>query len=266
MKYNGYLFKMQSSVNKQLVEYSLVLSEDKIKMNKIIGKSLTIEWQNEIKCIKCGNVTIKSFGQGHCFPCFTSIPETAPCILRPELCEAHLGNARDLEWSKKNCLTTHVVYLALSSGLKVGVTRGTQVPTRWVDQGAIKAIKLAETPNRHLAGLIEVDLKKYMSDKTSWQKMLKNDVNLEINLLQEKIKAKKLLRSDLLEYVTEENKIWKFNYPVNIYPIKVKSINLEKENKFTGKLAGIKGQYLIFENGSVINIRKYNGYKVSLSF
>ncbi|NPA44430.1 MAG: DUF2797 domain-containing protein [Chlorobi bacterium] len=266
MEYNGNLLKMQVVVNNNLVEYSLILSDDKINMNKIIDKTLTIEWKNEINCIKCGNPTIKSFGQGYCFPCFASIPETAPCILHPELCEAHLGIARDLEWSKNNCLTTHVVYLALSSGLKVGVTRGSQVPTRWIDQGAVKTIKFAETPNRHLAGLIEIDLKKHMSDKTSWQKMLKNDIDFSINLLSGKNKAKQLLRSDLQKYITDDNTVFEFNYPVKAYPTKVKSINLEKEKTFTGKLVGIKGQYLIFENGFVINIRKYNGYKVSLSF
>jgi len=266
MEYFGHFLKMQTPVNDGVVDYQLVLSGDKINMNKIIGKTLTIEWKNEINCIKCGNSTIKSFGQGYCFPCFASIPETAPCILRPELCEAHIGIARDLEWSKNNCLTTHVVYLALSSGLKVGVTRGTQVPTRWIDQGALKAIKFAETPNRHLAGLIEIDLKKHMSDKTSWQKMLKNDVNFEIDLLEEKNKAIQLLRSDLNKYITNDNTVFEFNYPVEKYPTKVKSINLEKEKTFSGKLVGIKGQYLIFENGFVINIRKYNGYKISLRF
>lgn len=266
MEYFGSFLKMQNSINEGVVNYAMHLSDNVINVNELIGKTITIDWKNEIECIKCGNPTIKSFGQGYCFPCFASIPETAPCILRPELCEAHLGIARDLEWSKQNCLITHVVYLALSSGLKVGVTRASQVPTRWIDQGAIKAIKFAETPNRHLAGLIEIDLKKYMSDKTSWQKMLKNEVNFNVNLQEEKHKTKKLLRSDLAKYITEDNNIFEFNYPVKKYPTKVKSINLEKEKIFTGKLVGIKGQYLIFESGHVINIRKYNGYKVSLFF
>lgn len=266
MKYEGNFIKMSTILNEGLVEYTLILSEDKIKVNTLIDKELTIHWYDEINCVKCGNKTIKSFAQGYCYPCFASVPETAPCILRPELCEAHIGIARDIEWSKKNCLTNHIVYLALSSGVKVGVTRETQIPTRWIDQGAVKAIKFAKTPNRHLAGLIEVDLKKYMSDKTSWQKMLKNQVDYIIDLNEEKNKVSNILRSDLTKYITEENKILEIKFPVNKYPEKVKSINLEKEKSFTGKLIGIKGQYLIFEKGFVINIRKYNGYKVSLSF
>ncbi len=266
MKYEGNFIKMSTNLNEGLVEYTLILSGDKIKMNTIIGNNLTIHWHDEINCVKCGNKTIKSFAQGYCYPCFAVVPETAPCILRPELCEAQLGIARDLEWSEKNCLTTHVVYLALSSGVKVGVTRGTQVPTRWIDQGAVKAIKFAETPNRHLAGLIEIDLKKHMSDKTSWQKMLKNQVDYSIDLKEEKDKVVGLLRSDLAKYIIEDKDVLEIKYPVNKYPEKVKSINLEKVQSYTGKLVGIKGQYLIFDEGSVINIRKYNGYKVSLSF
>lgn len=264
MKYIGNLHKMETLVNKDFAEYYLKLSGDKIKVNDLIEKTLTIFWNGNISCIKCGNSTIKSFGQGHCYPCFASIPETAPCIMRPELCEAHIGKARDLEWSKNNCLTTHVVYLALSSGVKVGVTRGTQVPTRWIDQGAIRAIKFAETPNRHLAGLVEVDLKKHFSDKTSWQKMLKNDIDFSINLFSEKEKAIKLLRSDMAKYISKNNDVFEVKYPVNTYPTKVKSINLDKIKTYTGKLVGIKGQYLIFDDNSVINIRKYGGYEIEL--
>lgn len=264
MKYSGIFRKMTTKLNDCFVSYKLILSEDEVNANKLIGKKITINWENEITCVKCGNKTIKSFAQGYCFPCFASAPETAPCILKPELCEAHLGIARDLEWSNKNCLAPHIVYLALSDKLKVGVTRLTQIPTRWIDQGAIKAIKFAEVPNRHLAGLIEVNLKQHISDRTSWQKMLKNEVSFDIDLLSEKSKAKQLLRSDLSEYYTNDNYITEIKYPVNKYPEKVKSINLEKIKTFSGKLSGIKGQYFIFDDGHVINIRKYGGYNISL--
>ncbi|MCF6366369.1 MAG: DUF2797 domain-containing protein [Bacteroidales bacterium] len=266
MEIIGNLIKMSTNINEGLVEYTLILSDEKVKMNTLIEKELEISWLDEINCIECGNKTIKSFAQGYCYPCFASVPQTAPCILRPELCEAHLGISRDSEWSKKNCLSKHIVYLALSSGLKVGVTRATQIPTRWIDQGAVKAIKFAETPNRYLAGLLEIDLKKHISDRTSWQKMLKNQVNYTIDLVAEKEKAINLLRSDLTNYIVKDNSILKIKYPVNIYPEKIKSINLEKDKQYKGNLAGIKGQYLIFEDGCVINIRKYNGYKISLCF
>ena len=176
------LLKMRTEL-KYSVNYFLSGSNEEIFMNGLIGKEFEIVWQEKIECVACGNSTKKSFAQGHCYPCFISVPETAPCILRPELCEAHKGIARDIEWSQKNCLTDHYVYLALTSGLKVGVTRSSQIPARWMDQGAIKAIKLAKTPNRYTSGMIETQLKKHISDRTSWQKMLKNGVNTEIDLL-----------------------------------------------------------------------------------
>ncbi len=163
----GLLRKMSTKLDTP-VEYQLNIGESQIAMNELIGKFIRIEWAGVIHCLKCGTKTVKSFSQGFCYPCFRDAPEAAPCIMRPELCEAHLGNARDMEWSKENCLAPHYVYLAISSNLKVGVTRHSQVPTRWIDQGASRAIKFARTPNRQLAGLIEVDLKQYMSDKTSW--------------------------------------------------------------------------------------------------
>ncbi|MCD6555821.1 MAG: DUF2797 domain-containing protein [Bacteroidales bacterium] len=248
------------------VSYFLSLKNEELFVNNLIDQKISLKWSGEINCVKCGNKTNKSFAQGYCYPCFVSAPETAPCILQPELCEAHLGIARDIEWSEKNCLTDHYVYLAVSSGVKVGVTRASQVPTRWIDQGAVKAIKLAKTPNRHLAGLIEKDLKKFMSDKTSWQKMLKNDIDFTSDLISEKEKAFGLLRSDLNQYITDDKEIYEIKYPVKSYPVKIKSINLEKTPDFSGTLTGIKGQYLIFEGGFVINIRKYGGYKIILEY
>ncbi len=265
MKIELNLLKMRTELNSP-VDYYFLLKNEELLVNNFIGREIHLKWSGQINCIKCGNKTKKSFAQGYCYPCFISVPETAPCILKPELCEAHLGISRDTEWSEQNCLTNHYVYLALSSGIKVGVTRAIQVPTRWMDQGAVKAVKFAKTPNRHLAGLIEIDLKKYMSDKTSWQKMLKNDINFDTDLLSEKEKAKKLLRSDLSQYITDDDEIYEINYPVKKYPVKIKSINLEKTPEFSGTLVGIKGQYLIFEGGFVINIRKYGGYRVVLEY
>ncbi len=265
MKTEVNLLKMRTELSSP-VSYFLVLKNEELFVNHLIGQTISLKWSGEINCVKCGNKTNKSFAQGYCYPCFVSAPETAPCILQPELCEAHLGIARDMEWSEKNCLTNHYVYLALSSGVKVGVTRASQVPTRWMDQGAVKAIKLAKTPNRHLAGLIEKDLKKYMSDKTSWQKMLKNDIDFGADLISEKEKASGLLRSDLNQYITDDKVIFEIKYPVNSYPVKIKSINFEKTPEFSGTLIGIKGQYLIFEGGFVINVRKYGGYKIILEY
>ena len=53
-----------------------------------------------------------------------------------------------------------------------------------------------------------------------------------------------------------------FTYPVLEYPTKIKSLNLDKTPLISGLLLGIKGQYLILDNG-VINLRKYAGYELT---
>ncbi|MFC2112122.1 DUF2797 domain-containing protein [Bacteroidota bacterium] len=235
-------------------------------MNPLLGTSLAFNFQDIIHCIRCGRVTKKSFAQGYCYPCFTTAPETSECILRPELCQAHEGVSRDMKWSEGHCLQDHIVYLALSSGLKVGVTRSSQVPTRWIDQGAWKAIRLARTPNRHLAGRIEVALKAHMSDRTNWRHMLTNTLAGGIDLIEEKGKAADLLQEELSQYLIQDNEVIEINYPVLQYPEKVKSLGFDKTKFIDGVLIGIKGQYLIFKDGSVLNIRKHSGYLVAMEY
>lgn len=248
------------------VEYQLPIGEDLVNVNQLIGQEISLVYQNQIICIKCGRETVKSFNQGFCYPCFRDAPEAAEWIIHPELSKAHLGiEDRDLTYEQEVQLKPHVVYLSLTSGIKVGVTRGTQIPTRWIDQGAIKAIKLAETPNRYLAGMIEVSLKDHMADKTNWRKMLMN-VYPEVDLIDKKHEAKTLLDEEYHQYIIEKNEILDLNFPVLDYPIKVKSIGFDKVPKYTGKLVGIKGQYLLFENGIVLNIRKHGGYVINLDY
>jgi len=248
----------------KMVHYKLPLGEKLLEVDGLLGKKVQLRYEGEIHCMNCGQLTKKSFGQGYCYPCFISIPQTDACVIRPELCQAHLGISRDMKWSETHCLQNHYVYLALSSGLKVGVTRSSQIPTRWIDQGAWKAIKLAKTPNRHLAGVIEVALKEIMDDKTNWRQMLTGDPDASIDLLLAKDEAAGHLSDELQDYVTVDDEITEIHYPVSGYPSKVKSINLDKDPEYEGVLTGIKGQYLIFDEGFVINIRKYGGYLVSL--
>lgn len=264
MKYLINLKKMTVHADSP-VRYELITSNRSIVMNELIGKKISFKWDGDIECISCGKKTNKSFAQGYCYPCFMTVPETAPCILRPELCEAHFGISRNMEWSGKNCLSEHIVYIALSSGIKVGVTRAGQIPTRWIDQGASEAIIFCRVPNRNTAGVIEVKMKNYFSDKTSWQKMLKNEIQQNVNLIDEKNKAINYSDDFIKQFISSENEIYKFEYPVDKYPEKVKSINLDKEPDFEKTFIGIKGQYLIFDDDTVINIRKYGGYKIELS-
>jgi hypothetical protein len=264
MEYSGPLRKMNTKLGEE-VNYELPIGDDLVNMNQFIGKEITLNYEHRIECVKCGRVTVKSFNQGFCYPCFRDAPEAADWIIKPELSRAHLGiEDRDLAFEKSVQLKPHVVYLSLTSGMKVGVTRDTQVPTRWIDQGAVKAIKLAETPNRYLAGMIEVSLKDHMADKTNWRKMLMN-VFPDVDLIEKKNATKMLLAEEYHQYISKTDEIVDINFPVIDYPVKVKSIGFDKVPDFTGVLKGIKGQYLLFENGIVMNIRKHGGYVVSLS-
>lgn len=247
------------------IEYALSLGEDTIELNQLLGKKISVEFEGRINCVSCGNITKKAFGQGFCYPCFANAPENAECILRPELCEGHLGGGRDPEWEKKHHVQPHYVYLALSSGLKVGITRETQIPTRWIDQGASSAIILAEVPYRRLSGEIEVALKEFYSDRTNWQRMLKNQV-LEADLNSVKEEAASRLTDELREYVTSDKEVWSLSYPSLDTPEKVKSLKLDKFPTIEGVLTGIKGQYLILDNLNVINIRSHSGYFVKFSY
>ncbi len=263
MLVEGLLHKMKVELNDD-VNYSLTLSEE-ILMNELVGKSISMKWTGKIVCSNCQKSIKKTFNDGLCYTCFLSAPQAADCIMRPELCRAHLGEGRDVAWEEANHNQPHVVYLAASDIVKVGVTRSTQIPTRWIDQGASAAIRLAETPNRYEAGKLEVALKSFFSDKTNWQRMLKNEVDDSIDLVEEKWTLHDQLPSDLTEFFSENDEVISLNFPVLEYPTKVSSMSFDKTPEISGKLVGIKGQYLIFDGGSVINIRKHTGYYIEIS-
>ncbi len=246
------------------VEYRLPIGDELLNMNKLIETDIKLEFDGSIVCIKCDKPTNKSFGQGFCYPCFRSAPEASECVLRPELCRAHEGEARDMEWAERNCLQEHVVYLAKSSVIKVGITRGTQVPTRWIDQGASEALVFARTPNRYTAGLVEVAMKSFLTDRTNWRRMLKNEINTD-NLVDRKQEVLEKLDASLREFVTEDDAPVVIDYPVISFPEKVKSVGFDKIPCIEGKLLGIKGQYLLLDEDRVLNMRKHQGYLIRVN-
>jgi len=264
MQLEGNILKMRAELATP-VNYFLPVGENEIAMKDLIGKEISMLFTGQINCISCGKQTKTSFGQGFCYNCLQTAPEASESVIRPELSKAHLGMARDMEWAEKHDLIDHFVYLALSSEVKVGVTRHHQVPTRWIDQGASAAIKLACAPNRHIAGIIEVFLKRFYTDKTDWREMLKNEINTTADLLAEKEKALKLLSSELRKYTDPDNSITAIEYPVLEYPQKLNSLSFDKQPMISGVLKGIKGQYLIFGEGAVLNIRKHSGYFIRIS-
>jgi hypothetical protein len=263
--------KMRTALS-DTVSYTMLLGDHEIPLNGYLGKQLQLEFGGVINCIHCGRKTNKSFNQGYCYPCFKSLAQCDSCIMSPEKCHYAAGTCREPQWGEQHCMTDHIVYLANTSGIKVGITRGSQVPTRWMDQGATQARPIFRVDTRLHSGLVEATLKAHIADRTNWQAMLKGDAEpcdleaVRVALMAdcaEELNA--LTQAHGIQAITElsEQTDTHINYPVLSYPAKVKSLSLDKTPSIGGTLLGIKGQYLMFDTG-VINMRKYGGYQLSL--
>jgi hypothetical protein len=259
--FQGVLTKMRTEWNSP-VQYYLVFPDSFLHVNNLLGKKVQITLTG-YECLSCHQPK-EIFRQGFCKSCFFETPSAGEWIMKPELSQAHLGiEDRDLAFEQQVQLQPHVVYFAVSSGLKVGVTRKTQVPTRWIDQGAHQALPIVEVPNRYLAGITEVALKDYFNDKTNWRIMLQNQGE-QLDLVHEREACLSKLPTEVQPYVVSDKDV-EINYPVHRFPEKVKSLNLSKSNAFTGILKGIKGQYWIFEDDTVWNVRAHEGHVVSIA-
>ena len=244
------------------IQYYLKSEDSFININQLIGKVLTITFDH-FECMSCSKEEV--FAQGYCKNCFFTQAQSAEWIIKPELSKAHLGiEDRDLEYEKEVQLKPHIVYLANSSSVKVGVSRKSQIPTRWIDQGAHEAIEILEVPNRYLAGIAEVALKSFVSDKTNWRKMLTNTME-DVDLIAWRDRLKQHLPEEVKDYYIATNKETHLMFPVQQYPKKVTSLNLKKKEHYQGKLVGVKGQYLLFEDQTVFNVRSHEGFVVKLT-
>lgn len=261
MRYQGVLRKMKSEIGNP-IQYYLLFEGDFLNLNQVLNKSLSI---NRIgyQCLNCGEDR-PIYRQGFCKGCFFEIPAAGDWIMRPELSTAHLDREdRDLDYEKQVQLQPHIVYLANSSNIKVGVTRKSQIPTRWIDQGAHEAIEIVEVPNRYLAGITEVALKDHISDKTNWRKMLTNEV-ADLDLVEFRNKLRQYIPEEAANYYIESNTETHMEFPVLQYPQKVKSLNLDRTPSYQGVLKGVKGQYLLFGDNTVFNVRGSEGYVITL--
>ena len=258
------LKKMHTKFNNP-IQYSIIINGIEYKLNDYIGKNIYIEWQKKVIC-HCGKEFSKFYRASFCYKCYWNSPLASQSIFKPELCTAHLGiEERDLDFEKKLQLADHYVYLANSSGLKVGITRSTQLPTRWIDQGASQAIILALVPNRRFSGDIEVILKDYVKDKTNWRKMLSSEPD-PLNLKEIKKDMITKIPNEYQKYIYSDDSITNISFPILKYPLKIKSLKLEKNNLIEGKINGIKGQYIFLDNDRVFNIRSHEGFIVNIDF
>ncbi|WP_339061125.1 DUF2797 domain-containing protein [Tepidibacillus marianensis] len=263
MKLTGQLLELTHRVQ-QPIQYYLQIGEEKFLLNDTIGKNTRIAFQNEIHCIYCGRKIKKTYNNGSCYPCFIKLPQNDLCIVKPNLCHYAEGTCRDSEFGDHHCNMSHYVYLALSSDVKVGLTRTPNAFKRWVDQGAVQSIPIAELPTRKMAGDLELFLTNHLPDKTNWRKMLKGDI-VEKDILQIREEVRKLIPEEYQSYLLDIEEINEFIYPIQDTVTNVSSINLDKQPIFEGKLIGMKGQYLLFDTG-VLNVKKYAGYHIEIEF
>jgi hypothetical protein len=266
---SGTLRKMHAELSDP-VSYHLLLGEQRIDLNACLGKRIALEFMGSINCCFCGRLTKKSFNQGYCYPCFKRLAQCDSCIMSPEKCHYFAGTCREPEWADSHCMQDHIVYLANSSGVKVGITRGTQVPTRWIDQGAVQAMPVIRVKTRQQSGLVEVILKQHISDRTQWQRMLKGQIEiLDLAAIWQDLLPLISAGLEQLQHthglqaiqILERPEVVELRYPVSQYPDKVKAHNFDKQARVEGTLMGIKGQYLMLDTG-VINIRKFTAYRV----
>ena len=277
----GELIALQGCLSKMAIEagsgdrpahYTLRVGEHRLDLNARLGQTLHLRHTGAIACTHCGRPTRKSFAQGYCYPCFKRLAQCDTCIVKPELCHYHAGTCREPEWGERHCFQPHVVYLANSSGLKVGITRRTQMPTRWLDQGAIQALPILEVDTRQQSGFVEVLFKEQVADRTNWRAMLKGEV-APLDLRAERDRLLKAMApglanlrerfgDDFLRFLDAEPMT--FDYPVLQAPAKVVSHNFDKNPAVAGTLLGLKGQYLMLDTG-VINLRKFTGYETEVT-
>jgi hypothetical protein len=274
-QYHGNIRKMQVSANSDHVaQYSLPVGEKMVQMNPLLGSNIRLRYLAQIHCVHCGNKTKKSFNQGYCYPCLLSLAQCDSCIIKPELCHYDAGTCREPLWGEANCLSDHYVYLANTGAVKVGITRhvSDRISSRWIDQGATQALPILRVQNRLISGLVEGVFKKHVADKTNWRAMLKGQPDsIELCSLRDTLLEKVEAELDGISRIHGLQALGllalpaiEIHYPVQQYPDKVKSINLDKELEFSGTLLGIKGQYWLLDGDRVINMRKYAGYHIEL--
>ncbi len=267
----GTLSKMKVKLS-ETVQYTLPASEQRLPLNDLIAKKLQLRHTGNIYCTACGRKTKKSFSQGFCYPCMRSLACCDMCILKPETCHFDQGTCREPDWGLQHCMSPHIVYLANTSGLKVGITRHSQIPVRWIDQGATQALPILQVATRKISGLVEIELANIMADKTNWRALLKGEadsLNLQESAEQSMPHIKNILADIRLKFgdtsiIELQEEPIEIRYPVIEYPNKIVSHNFDKNPLVEGTLLGIKGQYLIFDTG-VINIRKFTAYEVEIS-
>ncbi len=248
------------------VSYTLQLDDENaasIALNSVISDGLEIRFLGRISCRFCKSITPKSYGDGYCYRCFMRLARCDLCVVSPDRCHYQQGTCREPQWGESFCMQPHIVYLANSSGPKVGITRNGYQIGRWLDQGACQAVPILAAATRQNAGLAEASLAKYLPDRTDWRRLVREDSEpVDLLVLRDKLRR---TVSGLPQGITwlDEQPL-SFNFPVARYSHRVGRLRLDHTPVVSGNLLGIKGQFLLFEHG-VFNVRQHTSYHVRVT-
>jgi hypothetical protein len=262
----GYIRELKHAYGGEIpIRYLFQTDQTELSINEYLGQQISISYTRRKACVNCGRSVKKLYQNGYCYPCMTTLAECDLCIVKPHDCHFHKGTCRDEEFAESHCMIPHYVYLAYSSNIKVGLTRKGRQFTRWVDQGALAAVLVAELPTRKQAGELEMEIAKTMQDKTDWRKMLVAKSVEEVDLLSVRADVIAKLTDEYQGFVLTNEPIHQFSYPaLPDHEVKLSSLALDKQETVTGRLLGMKGQYMILDTG-VFNVRKHNGFHVQVS-
>ncbi|MCL6442825.1 MAG: DUF2797 domain-containing protein [Alicyclobacillus sp.] len=261
----GHLIQLTHKVSYP-IQYSLLLDAGEADLAACLGRDIRIEWLGQKSCIHCGKHVKKLYQNGYCFPCVTTLAECDLCIVKPHTCHFHLGTCRDETFAEEHCMIPHYVYLAVSSSVKVGLTRKGRERIRWIDQGASAATLIAEFPTRKAAGEFEMAVAEFLPDKTDWRRMLTSDSIPDVDLHEVKDMVMKRVDPVYQPYLLQDTtEVYHFSYPrTHGFQVVLKPLSLDKTPVITGRLQGMKGQYLLLDTG-VLNVKRWAGYEVQVS-
>jgi hypothetical protein len=263
------VLRMMQIVPARPVEYTLQLDGDPIPLSDLLGRRLSIRFDGKITCQNCGSLTRKSYGDGYCYRCFTTLARCDLCVVSPDRCHYAAGTCREPAWGESFCMQPHLVYLANSAGAKVGITKPENLPWRWLDQGATQAAVIMRTQSRFQAGCVEAALARYVSDRTDWRELIGRDAaEIDLPELAARLRRDAAKELELLESRFAGALSWsaeavpeRFEYPVMAYASPANGLSLTAGGEIVGTLLGIKGQYLMFDSG-VFNVRRHTSYHV----
>lgn len=243
--------------------YWLRAGNEELALGAAFGCGVEISYLHTITCTHCGDATRRSYGGGYCYRCFAELARCDLCVVSPDRCHFAVGTCREPDWGQRFCMRGHVVYLANSSGPKVGLTAAGNELGRWLDQGATQGLVILTTATRADAGHAEVALAQRLADRTDWRALVSRDAPpADLPALRDQLRSAAPALPSSASWCTAA--VHELCFPVRRYPRRPTLLRLLERPVVRGNLLGAKGQYLLFDHG-VFNVRHHTAYHVRVT-